>query len=186
MTKQPDDRDEAWFESLYREQVTRVWGYAARRVPDPDDVVAEVFITAWHHRHRIPDPPTGWLLRTAHHHVLHAHRAITRQARLTERVASASSTATEDPADAVTARLDADDRVTRALDLLRPTDRELLTLTAWDQLPPGDLAVVLDCTPLAARVRLHRARHRLAAVLDRLDRLDSAPTCNPAASEATP
>lgn len=183
MTQQPTDRDEAWFESLYRGEVNRVWAYAARRVPDPDDVVADVFITAWHHRNRIPDPPTGWLLRTAHHHVLHAHRATTRRTRLTERVASAGPTATEDPAEAVTAGIDTHDRVTRALGLLRPTDRELLTLTAWDELTPADLAAVLDCTPLAARVRLHRARRRLAAVLERLD---AAPTCSPTASEATP
>lgn len=186
MTQQPVDRNEAWFESLFRAYAHRVWAYAARRVTDPDDVVAEVFATAWHHRHQLPDPPVGWLLRTAHHHVLHTHRAGARRTRLTERVAASAPEAAADHADAVTDRLDARHRVTSALEQLRPTDRELLTLTAWDELDPTELAEVLGCTPLAARVRLHRARRRLAAVLDRFDRLDTASSPCPTASEATP
>jgi hypothetical protein len=38
-------------------------------------------------------------------------------------------------------------------------------LVAWDGLAPADLAVVLGCSPVAARSRLHRARCRLAARL---------------------
>lgn len=133
-----------------------------------------------------PTPRVGWLLRTAHHHVLHTHRAGARRTRLTERVAASAPAAAADHADAVTDRLDARHRVTSALEQLRPTDRELLTLSAWDELDPTELAEVLGCTPLAARVRLHRARRRLAAVLDRFDRLDTASSPCPTASEATP
>jgi DNA-directed RNA polymerase specialized sigma24 family protein len=52
-----------------------------------------------------------------------------------------------------------------ALDRLRGSDRELLTLTAWDGLDANDLAVVLGCSPATARVRLHRARKHFEQIL---------------------
>jgi DNA-directed RNA polymerase specialized sigma24 family protein len=56
------------------------------------------------------------------------------------------------------AGLDADVRA--ILDRLRDADRELLELSAWEELSPADLAVLLDITPNAAAIRLHRARKR--------------------------
>ncbi len=41
-----------------------------------------------------------------------------------------------------------------------------LRLAYWEDLPADDIAVVLGCSPGAARVRLHRARKRAAAHLD--------------------
>lgn len=38
-------------------------------------------------------------------------------------------------------------------------------LVAWDDLTPAQAATVLGCSPGAARLRLHRARGRLAAEL---------------------
>ena len=38
-------------------------------------------------------------------------------------------------------------------------------LVAWEGLAPAEAAVVVDCSPEAFRVRLHRARRRLAAAL---------------------
>jgi DNA-directed RNA polymerase specialized sigma24 family protein len=52
--------------------------------------------------------------------------------------------------------------VAAAFARLRDSDRELLALAAWEGLDPGEIAVVLDCSRNAARIRLHRARKRLA------------------------
>jgi DNA-directed RNA polymerase specialized sigma24 family protein len=52
-----------------------------------------------------------------------------------------------------------------ALGRLRPGDRELLMLTAWEGLDASQAAVVLGCTPQAVHTRLHRARARLHAEL---------------------
>jgi DNA-directed RNA polymerase specialized sigma24 family protein len=52
-----------------------------------------------------------------------------------------------------------------ALASLSDADQEVLRLVAWDGLTPAEVAVVLGCSPVAARSRLHRARGRLAAVL---------------------
>jgi len=52
-----------------------------------------------------------------------------------------------------------------ALASLRDDDQEILRLVAWDGLATAQLALVLGCSPSAARTRLHRARSRLAARL---------------------
>ena len=44
-------------------------------------------------------------------------------------------------------------------------DRELLALSGWEGLDPGEIGVVLGCSRNAARIRLHRARRRLRAAL---------------------
>ncbi|MDX6610604.1 MAG: Sigma-70, region 4 [Solirubrobacterales bacterium] len=43
-----------------------------------------------------------------------------------------------------------------ALDRLDPRDRELLRLTAWEELSPRQAATVLGLSAVAARSRLHR------------------------------
>jgi len=54
----------------------------------------------------------------------------------------------------------------RALASLASNDRELLRLWAWEELRPTEIAVVLDTTANAVNIRLHRARRRLAALLE--------------------
>lgn len=157
--------DELWFDGFFRSHLAQVWSYAARRVGDPDDVVSEVFATAWRNRSRLPDPPDAWLLRTASNYVLHANRSYARRSRLFTRASSVRLDNIGDHADQVVSNIDAQVGVRAALRQLSPADREVLTLSAWEQLGPIELAIVLDCTPAAAKVRLHRARRRLAAIL---------------------
>ena len=52
---------------------------------------------------------------------------------------------------------------------LRPDEAELLRLWAWEQLTPGEIAAVLDITPNAASIRLHRAREKLRAELRKVE-----------------
>ena len=53
-----------------------------------------------------------------------------------------------------------------ALGSLSVDDQELLRLWAWEQLGPGEIAVVLDITPNAASIRIHRATRRLRERLE--------------------
>jgi RNA polymerase sigma-70 factor (ECF subfamily) len=55
--------------------------------------------------------------------------------------------------------------VERAMRRLDEDDREVLRLTAWEQLARDEIALVLGVSRGAVRMRLHRARRRLAAVL---------------------
>lgn len=57
--------------------------------------------------------------------------------------------------------------VRTALASLPAGDQEILRLVGWEQLVLAEVAVVLGCSRVAAKVRLHRARRRLLATLDR-------------------
>lgn len=48
-----------------------------------------------------------------------------------------------------------------ALAALPARDQEVLRLWAWEQLPPREIALVLDITANAASIRLHRATQKL-------------------------
>jgi len=60
-----------------------------------------------------------------------------------------------------------------ALAGLRERDREVLLLVAWEGLEPARAAAALECSRAAFAVRLHRARRRLAAALERAEQAGS-------------
>lgn len=125
---------------------------------DAEDVVAETFVVAWR---RLTDLPTGaqrpWLLGIARRVLANQHRALGRRAR------HAAAMPPDLRAAPTPAGLDAELR--QALDALRPADRELLELVAWEGMGPAELGVVLGISPNAAAIRLHRARRRFADAL---------------------
>jgi RNA polymerase sigma-70 factor (ECF subfamily) len=59
-----------------------------------------------------------------------------------------------------------DDALDEALGRLDAPDHEVLRLWAWEGLEPREIAVVLETTPNAASIRLHRAKGRLRALVD--------------------
>lgn len=56
-----------------------------------------------------------------------------------------------------------DTAVRRMVEMLPDPDRELIMLTVWERLSVAEAALTLGIRPGTARVRLHRARQRLAA-----------------------
>ena len=57
-------------------------------------------------------------------------------------------------------------RLLHALHQLPLAERSILALAYVQELPLDDVARIEGCTPGAAKVRLHRARHKLAALLE--------------------
>ncbi|MFC7585901.1 RNA polymerase sigma factor [Nonomuraea antimicrobica] len=57
------------------------------------------------------------------------------------------------------------DGVREAYARLSDDDREVLALAGWEGLGSDEIATVLGCSSGAARLRLHRARKRLARQL---------------------
>ena len=157
---------EARFERLYAEHGRAVLAYAVRRSADPQDgadVVAETFLVLWR---RLDQVPTGeqarlWLYGVARHVVANQRRSERRRGLLAERLRRELPAALETvPAPAAGAVA-----LASALAELGPEDQEILRLSAWEELGPSEIATVLGIGHVAARSRLHRARHRLRAVL---------------------
>jgi RNA polymerase sigma-70 factor (ECF subfamily) len=148
------------FEATYRPLVA----YARRRTPGPsdaDDLVAEVYATAWRRRHEIrPDvSPLPWLYAVAGNLLRNSRRAEGRRLRLVDRLQNEPASAgplAADPAERPGADLRA------ALAELSFDDQELLRLIAWEGLTHAEVGQVLDCTANAVAIRAHRARQRLA------------------------
>jgi RNA polymerase sigma-70 factor (ECF subfamily) len=123
--------------------------------------VAETFLAAWRRLDQLSDQPLAWLYRAAALEIAHRRRNAQRDERLWEMAAAAPwSWNEQDLAEGVVDR----DRWARAFSSLPEADRELLRLMAWEDLTPEEAAQVSDCTVIALRVRLHRARRRLNAL----------------------
>lgn len=157
---------EHWLTGLYHEHGSAVHNYARRRVDsaeDAEDVVVEVFATAWRRRADVPEQPLPWLYATAGHVVAHVARGQSRRQRLGARLAviRPAGTGGDDPADQVVDAAVARDVVAQAMAAMPSADAELLRLWAWEHLEPAEIADVLGMTPGSVRTRLHRARARM-------------------------
>ncbi len=161
--------DEQRFRALYRQHYARVLAYALRRVgPDrAQDVVAETFLVAWRHLRKAPEDPLPWLYRLAGNAAANDGRALRRGLRLQERArvgavtTLASALAASDHAE----RVGDTDWVLAALRRLSPRDQEALRLTVWEDLDVATAAAAMGCSTAAMKVRVHRARRRLAGLL---------------------
>lgn len=49
---------------------------------------------------------------------------------------------------------------------LSSDDQEILMLSGWEGLSASEMSRILDCSPTAVRIRLHRARTRLNHAID--------------------
>lgn len=171
MSTDPSGHGDDWLTDLFGRHSGAVLAYARRRVDsaeDAEDVVVEVFATAWRRRDAVPDDAAlPWLYATAANVIAHVIRADGRRTRLGGRLASVRPLHADqdDPADAVVAALDARGAVSAALEDLAESDAELLRLWAWEQLEPAEIAAVLGCSTGTARTRMHRARARLRQAL---------------------
>ena len=169
------------FRLLYDAAYPKVMAYVMRRARSQDDVpdvVSEVFVTVWRRLDGIPDGPLRmpWVYGVARRALANHYRSSTRKAALQARLEAEPVTHSGDF-----------DLVHEALDSLRPDDREILRLAAWEDLDNDEIAVVVGVSPGVAAVRLHRARKRLArALAERGIREDSSKTMKSGDASRTP
>jgi RNA polymerase sigma-70 factor (ECF subfamily) len=158
-------RFDALFAS-YSSDVVAYCGWRAGSASDAQDAAAEVFLAAWRRLDALGegDAARVWLYATARRVIANQRRSTRRRAALYERLASDAISARPGPTTA-----DWEEAlVHEALRRLRPGDREVLLLAEWEGLAPAQIAVVMDCLPITARGRLHRARRRFRAVFEHL------------------
>jgi RNA polymerase sigma-70 factor (ECF subfamily) len=153
-----DERIE--FAALFQDTRAPLLAYLSRRASadDAPDLLAEVYLVAWRRR---ADLPAGnerrlWLFGVARRLLAEHHRSVWTRA---DAEHEAGDAVRRDPPSGGGRP---DEAVRRALDSLSDVDRELITLTIWEQLSPAEAARVVGITANTARVRLHRARARLA------------------------
>ena len=152
------------FEAAYRELYAPICGYTLRRVREPEDaaeVIAETFATLWRRFDRCPqgDELRPWLFGVARRVIANQRRGERRRSALGERLAANVAPETAIAPDEPPSGL------ARAFASLSDSDRELLSLVAWEGLTSEELAVALGTNRAAIRLRLHRARKRLRDAL---------------------
>jgi RNA polymerase sigma-70 factor, ECF subfamily len=165
----PDLSAEERFTAVYRRYHASVLAYALRRV-DADaaqDVLAETFTAAWRELANLPADPLPWLYRAAGYRIANERRSASRRARLATRVTGMARDAEADHAHRVVEST----RLLAELRKLSESDREALLLVCWEDLDHAAAAYVLGCSVATLKVRLFRARRRLAHQLSRQQNL---------------
>ncbi|WP_432981827.1 RNA polymerase sigma factor [Dactylosporangium sp. CA-233914] len=160
------------FEAFYRRHVGEVSRFVARRVDDPytaADLTADVFLAVIDSAHTYR-PERGseiaWIFGVAHHVVAAERRRARRESAAGRRIAGRRLL---EPADIarIEERIDAESaarRVYQALDGVPEGTRRLIELVAVDGLSTAEAAAALGISPIAARVRLHRARKKVSFI----------------------
>ena len=161
-----DDIYRERFERCFDQHYVRIFAFAMRRVRGreaAEEVVADTFAVAWRRRDSIPSPALPWLYGVASNLIANQYRSADRRRSLDLRLAQEASTAAgaSDPADSLAGR----EEFAAAFARLEEAEREVLRLVAWEGLSTADAARVFGCSPGAFRVRLHRARRKLAKEL---------------------
>jgi len=159
-----------------------ILGYLMRRVDDPTDaadLLAETYLVAWRKLDDVAKDGEArlWLYGVARRIASHHHRHERVEQGLAEALRANLSR------ESVLMRTDRDipfgDAISASLDRLKPGDREIIELSAWEQLTPAEIATVIGMKSGAVRVRLHRIRTTMRTELikagyPRADPLDRA------------
>ena len=163
MTTTDVDRQQR-FEALVTEVHEPLQRYLRRRTShnDAEDVMGEVLLTLWRRFDSIPhDSALPWCYGVARRTLANHRRGNRRRLQLVTKLEAQPPTRFDDCA--------ADDHpelIAAILDL-PAADRELISLWAWEQLEPREIAVVLETTPNAVSLRLTRTKQKLANALQR-------------------
>ena len=161
------DGDNEAMGALFSRHHVAVHALCARLVHDfdqADDVTQEVFLRVWRYARTFRGRSSfrTWLYRLTYNACADAR---SRTARL-EEVWAAASPDNEPLSEALTERhvlLDA------ALRRLPPDQKAVLVLSRFHDLGCEEIARIIDCSPGAARVRLHRAMKELRQLCFALD-----------------
>ncbi|PBC82158.1 RNA polymerase sigma-70 factor, ECF subfamily [Streptomyces sp. 2224.1] len=178
------------FAEAYRAHYWAVSRFVARRLDgqahEVEEVVAEVFSIAWRRRTDLPDAPLPWLYGVARNCLANTVRGLGRYRRLLHRLGNHEAAHQRQTVESPDAERPGS-WVHEALARLSPADREVLRLTAWEELTVEELAVTLGCGRSAAAMRLHRARGRLRTQIERMRQRGAArPDAPPSRLDAPP
>lgn len=154
------------FHDLYSRYARDVHRFALYLSGDPalaDDITSETFLRAWSSTAPIREATVKSYLFAIARNVYRAERQRTgRHVELPETIAAADAQ--------LDARLDqraALAKVLRALGQLPEVDRAALIMRAQDEMPYEEIAQALQLSLSSAKVKVHRARLKIAALIPR-------------------
>jgi len=154
------------FTDFYRQHYRLILTVAQQRLgghSDAEDITAEVFRIAWMHDADGHELTLRWAYQVLRNVIGNEYRRVARGAKLTDRTSAAFlehlvESATDDAL-----------AVRRAIEDLPPDDREMLSMAYWEDLTGQEIASILGCSAVTARVRLLRARRKLKTLLNSED-----------------
>jgi RNA polymerase sigma-70 factor (ECF subfamily) len=157
------------FEAIYREHRLEVLAYCTCRLTPADaaDTCAEIFPVAWRRLDDIPLAPKTlpYLFGIAARVISNQRRTLHRRSRLDARLGALGIAPAPDPS-VVVVQDSRDREVLAAVRRLKPTDREIVMLYAWEDLPRDVIAEMMGPTRAAVDQRIHRSYQRLARILE--------------------
>src|SRR5947209_11786037 len=135
MSPEPSDRA-ARFATLYKANYGPVRAYASRRVgaEAADEIAADTFLVAWRRFEALPSEPLPWLYGVARNVVMRHHTSRARERATSAALTHELSRSGSDP------QAFGDSPLWEAWEQLRPNDREVLALIAWEELAVTDAA----------------------------------------------
>jgi RNA polymerase sigma-70 factor (ECF subfamily) len=156
------------FEAMYSRHYRQVLGYCGRRLAysEATDAAADTFLVAWRRFEEMPrgDAERAWLYGVAYRVVSNHRRSAGRRRRLVERLRLSEAETVEGPVSQVI-RSESGREVTEALERLTELDREIVTMTLWEEMTSPEVASALGMSEAAIRKRLSRAKRRLHRTL---------------------
>lgn len=157
------------FEAIASEVFEPLQRFLRRRatVEEAEEAFSDTLLTIWKRIDDVPDEAVlPWSYGVARRVLANRYRGARRRRELAEKVIALDP---PQPAPDPAAGYDHPE-LQVALDALREEDREVLTLWAWEQLEPREIAVVLGVSDNAAAQRLGKAKKRLSKEMARQDR----------------
>ena len=155
--------NEEQFVATFRQHLPAVSKFLVRRVArdEVDDLASEIFEIAWRKRSSFTQgSELAWLYRIGGFVIANHRRKETKRGAwlpLLDTDASAPSAESLGIANV---------SIAQAWAALKPAERNILALSAFDGLSVNELAVALEITPNTASQRLGRARKNFAEKLD--------------------
>jgi RNA polymerase sigma-70 factor (ECF subfamily) len=159
------------FAALWAAHHDAVLAYCCRRAPaeTAGEAATATFALLWRRIDDLPADPLPWLYAVARRELANRRRGQFRFGALVARLSRDRSVTGANVAPDVSGEAMDRSRAREALRRLRPDDRELLMLVAWEGLSPTAAAASLNISVPALTVRLHRARQRLETELAALN-----------------
>ncbi|HXF68405.1 MAG TPA: sigma-70 family RNA polymerase sigma factor [Thermoflexus sp.] len=157
------------FERLVAAYARPIYNLAYRMLGDPmeaEDAAQEIFLRIYRRLTAYDPtyPPASWILSIAAHYCIDRLRSHRPSVSL-EALGSEIAASPNDLPESVVERQEQEAWIQRALSCLSPEDRMVLVLHYWHGRSCEEIASMLGLSHGAVRVRLHRARLRLAAHL---------------------